>query len=179
MNWLDIVIALIVTLPTYFGFRKGFLRKLLGIAGIIVGFVIAVKFYDSVSNILSSVIKENKTFVDVISFLLIIGVLYGASVWLARFIANTNSGTGVVDKVLGMITGFAQGLILASVLLYNLSLADMPSKQTRESSMLYSRVYNIAPALFDKVIELFPGLQDIYKEYKNPFTNQTEPQKSK
>ena len=65
MNWIDIVIALIVTLPAYFGFRKGFLRKLLGIAGIILGFILAIKFYPAVSSVLSAIIKENTTFIHV------------------------------------------------------------------------------------------------------------------
>jgi uncharacterized membrane protein required for colicin V production len=168
LNWIDILITLIVTLPTYFGFRKGFLRKLFGIIGIIAGFILAVKFYDPVAGILSSVIKENPVFVKVLSFLLIIGVLYGVSIWLARFMADMNSGTSLVDKVLGTVVGFLQGLLVASVLLFNLSLADIPSKETRDSSLLYGTIYKIAPAAFDKVLELFPGLKQMYEEYKSP-----------
>ena len=180
MNWLDILIAIIVTLPTYFGFRKGFLRKLLGIAGIILGFILAVKFYPTVASLLSGIIKENPAFVNVLSFLIIIGILYGAAIWLARFIANMNSGTSLVDKILGTIVGFIQGLIVASVLLYNLSLADIPAQSTRENSMLYSTVYKIAPAIFDKVITYFPGLSDTYNEYLSPkpVPKQEEPQKT-
>lgn len=168
MNWLDIVIVLLVTLPTFFGFRKGFLRKLLGIAGIIVGFILAINFYIPVAGILSKVIKENPVFVNVLSFLIIIGVVYGASIWLARFIANMNSGTSIIDKILGTVVGFLQGLLVASVLLYNLSVADIPSKSTRDSSLLYGTVTKIAPAVFDKILEYFPGLQEIYREYLLP-----------
>jgi uncharacterized membrane protein required for colicin V production len=157
-----------IALPAFFGFRKGFLRKLLGIAGIIAGFVLAVRFYSSVASLMSSVINGNPVFVDVLSFLLIIGILYGASVWLARFMANMNSGTTLIDKILGTVFGSLQGLILASVLLFNLALADMPSKETREASMFYPQVYIIAPAIFDKVLTVFPGLQDIYNEYLSP-----------
>ena len=168
MNWIDILIVFLVTLPTWFGFRKGFLRKLLGIAGIIVGFILAIKFYDTLTPLLSKVIKENPAFVNVLSFLIIIGILYGASIWLARFIANMNSGTGLVDKILGTIVGFIQGILVASVLLYNLQFADIPSKTTRDNSMLYGTIIKAAPAMFDKIIEYFPGLQDIYRDYKNP-----------
>lgn len=176
MNWIDILIVLLVTLPTFFGFRKGFLRKLLGIAGIIVGFILAINFYGLITPILSKVIKENPVFVNVLSFLLIIGILYGASIWLARFIANMNSGTSIIDKILGTIVGFLQGLLVASVLLYNLAFADLPSKTTRDSSMLYGTIIKIAPAMFDKIIEYFPGLQDIYNDYKNPVIKQTPEQ---
>lgn len=183
MNWLDILIVLLITLPTFFGFRKGFLRKLLGIAGIILGFILAVKFYDSVSVFTSKIVKDNPVFVNVISFLLIIGIVYGASVWLARYIANLNSGTSIIDKILGTIVGFLQGVLVASVLMYNLSFADIPSKSTRDSSLLYGTIIKAAPAIFDKIIEYFPGLQDIYKEYKNPLlpapTDKKEPENNK
>jgi membrane protein required for colicin V production len=182
MNWIDILIALIIALPAYFGFRKGFLRKLLGIAGIIIGFILAIKFYDTAAKLLSVFIKENQTLVNVLGFLLIIGILYAASIWLSKYIANINSGTSIVDKILGTITGFIQGVIVSSVLLYNLALAGIPSAQTRETSLLYSNVYKVAPMLFDKVIELFPGLQELYNEYKLPPkqqepTQQKDPQK--
>jgi len=168
--------VLLVTLPTFFGFRKGFLRKLLGIAGIILGFILAVKFYDTLTPLLSKVIKENPVFVNVLSFLIIIGLVYGASIWLARFIANMNSGTSLVDKILGTAVGFLQGLLVASVLLYNLSFANLPSGETRNSSMLYGTVTKIAPAVFDKILEYFPGLEYLYREYKTPVLKPAEKQ---
>jgi len=60
-----------------------------------------------------------------------------------------------------------------------LNFADFPSQKTRETSLLYNNVIKIAPAIFDKVIEYFPGLQDLYNEYKNSPKQQTEPQKQK
>jgi membrane protein required for colicin V production len=168
LNWIDILIALIILLPAYFGFRKGFLRKLLGIAGIAAGFILAVKFYPTAASLLAVFVKENQTFVNVLGFLVIIGILYGLFVWLARYIANINSGTSLIDRILGTVTGFIQGLLLASVLLYNLAIADIPQQKTRETSMLYSTVYKVAPRMFDKIIEYFPGLHDMYTEYLTP-----------
>jgi membrane protein required for colicin V production len=171
MNWLDILIALIITIPAFFGFRKGFVRKLMGIAGIIVGFILAVKFYNPIASLLSNIITENSVFVSVLSFLIIIAIVYAASVWLARFIANLNSGVSMLDKIFGSITGFLQGLIIASVLCYNLSIADIPSKKTQDSSLFYNRVIHIAPIIFNKIISYFPGLKTIYNDYINLNSN--------
>jgi uncharacterized membrane protein required for colicin V production len=79
-----------------------------------------------------------------------------------------NSGTTLIDKILGTAVGFIQGLIVASILLFNLSLADLPSQQTRQASLMYPTIVKIAPAIFDKVIDLFPGLKSMYDEYKDP-----------
>src|ERR1041384_2877039 len=100
MNWLDLVIVLIITIPTFFGYRKGFLRKLLGIAGILFGFILALNFYTNVGEILGHIIKGNPAAVKILSFLLIIGIVFSLAVWLARFIAGINSGTTLIDKIL-------------------------------------------------------------------------------
>lgn len=82
----------------------------MGIAGIILGFILAVNFYLQFTGILEKVIKENSVLIKVLSFLLIIGIVYGASVWLARYIANINSGTGLIDKNSGNCNGFFAGI---------------------------------------------------------------------
>lgn len=169
MNWLDLIIVLIITIPTFFGFRKGFLRKLLGIAGIILGFILAVRFYNPVSSFLHNILSGDLLVVQVISFLLIIGFVYGLSVWVARFIAGLNSGTSLMDKIAGTLFGFLQGLILASILLVNLSYVNLPDSEVRNSSILYGRVYKVAPAIFDKIISYSPSLAQIYQEYKQKY----------
>ncbi len=171
MNWLDIVIIALVTLPTFFGYRKGFLRKLFGIVGILFGFFLAVRFYSNVFDLLSKIIKSDPLLAKALSFLLIIAVVYALSVWVATFMSNINSGTKGIDKIAGAITGFIQGLIIASILLVNLSYRNMPDQQVRNSSFLYPSIYKIAPAIFDKIIDITPGIKTTYEEYKQQFLN--------
>jgi membrane protein required for colicin V production len=166
MNWLDIAIIIILLIPAYIGFRKGFVRKIFGIAGLAAGFVLAVKFYDSLSSILVKIIKENIIFVNVISFLIIVILVYGISIWIAGYMSDIGGGTSFFNKLFGTAFGFLQGLILASVLLYNFAFINFPSVESRNSSMLYPHVYKVAPVLFDKIIEVFPGLKDTYNHYK-------------
>ncbi len=166
MNWLDIVIVLIVTLPTFFGYRKGFLRKLFGIIGIAAGFFLAVRFYSNVFDLLSKVIKGNPVLAKVLSFVLILTAVYLLFLWIATFMSNMNSGTKIVDKIAGAITGFIQGLIISSILLVNMAYLSYPEQPVRDSSLLYSTIYKIAPAIFDKLIEITPGIKTTYEEYK-------------
>lgn len=167
MNWLDIVIAVLIALSAVLGFRKGFLRKVLGIAGIILGFILAVRFYKPISGFAGGIIKSGSTWIPVLCFLLVICVVFLLAVWVARFIAGLNSGTANIDKVLGLFFGFLQGLIIASVLAVNLSFINYPDMDTRNSSRLYPLVYNVAPYLFEKVLNLSPDLKTLYDEYKN------------
>lgn len=166
MNWLDILIAIIVTLPAFFGYRKGFLRKLFGILGLLAGFFVAVRFYSLLFDVLSKFMKNDPVITKVISFLLIIAAVYILFLWIATFMANMNSGTKTIDKITGAITGFIQGLILASILLVNLSYMNMPEQQIRNSSLTYSTIIKIAPAIFDRIIDVTPGIKTTYEEYK-------------
>lgn len=167
MNWLDLIIIIIIALSTFFGYRKGFLRKVLGIAGLILGFILAVKFYNPVSSLFEKLISMPHSAATVFAFLIIIGIIFGIAVWLAQYIASISSGTTKVDKVLGAIMGFVQGLIIASILMVNFTYLDYPSADIRQSSLLYSRVYHVAPAIMDKILEFSPDLKSLYLEYKN------------
>ncbi len=167
MNWLDIVIAVIIALSAVLGYRKGFLRKILGIAGIILGFILAVRFYKPFSGFAEGILKTNSGAVPVICFLIIIGIVFALAVWVARFIAGLNSGTATIDKILGAIFGFLQGLIIASILAVNLSFINYPDSQVRSASYLYPVVYNVAPYLFERVLDFSPELKNLYIEYKN------------
>lgn len=169
MNWLDIVIAALVALSALFGYRKGFLRKLFGIIGILAGFFLAVRFYSAVFDLLSKVIKSDPVLAKILSFLLILTAVYLLAVWIATFMSNINSGTKTADKITGAITGFVQGLIIASILLVNLSYRNLPEQQVRDSSLLYSTIYKIAPAIFDKIIDITPGIKTTYEDYKQQF----------
>lgn len=169
MNWLDLIIALLITIPTFFGFRRGFLRKFLGIAGIIVGFILAVRFYEPAAGFLNKLFASDAHVVQVISFLLIIAVVYGLTVWLAKFMASMNAGTSLLDKTAGTFFGFIQGVIISSVLLFNLAYINMPEQKIRDASLLYKRVLNVAPLIFDKVISFSPELKNIYENYKQKF----------
>lgn len=166
MNWLDILITVLVTIPAFFGYRKGFLRKFFGLLGLLVGFFLAVRFYGNLFDVLSKLVKSDPMLVKVLSFLIIIGAIYGAGVWLATFMSGVNSGTKMLDKISGSVMGFIQGVVVTSVLLVNLSSLDMPEQHTRDTSLLYASVYKVAPAIFDRIIEITPGIKTTYEEYK-------------
>jgi len=169
MNWIDLVIILLIAISAFFGYRKGFLRKLLGIVGILFGFILALNFYLNIAEILGRLIKGNPVAVKILSFLLIIAIVFSLAVWLARFIAGINSGTTLIDKILGVILGILQGLIIASILVVNMTSMGIIDEGTRNSSLLYSKIYPIAPAVFDKILKAAPGLQNTYDDYKKIF----------
>jgi uncharacterized membrane protein required for colicin V production len=175
LNWLDLVILVFVALLTFLGFRKGFLRKVLGIAGLIFGFILAIRFYDLVSNLFLKLTDANESLMRIIAFLFIIAAVYSLAIWIARFMTNINPSLSKIDKMAGAILGFVEGLLITSILLVNLSFINYPDVKIRETSALYTRVYSIAPFLFDKIISYSPSLKDMYLEYKSKLLNKNVP----
>lgn len=169
MIWIDIAIILIVGLSVFLGYRKGFLRKILGFTGLIVGFIVAVQFYQPIGEFISRIFSSASVIIYLITFLSIIGIVFGLAVWLARYLSNINAGTTLIDKIAGIVIGFLQGLLITSILLVNLSYMDFPSEIDKKNSIFYKSVYNVAPALFNKILSYSPNLKALYEEYKNRF----------
>ena len=166
MNWLDVLIALIIFIPAFFGFINGFLRKLFGLAGIVAGFILAVKFFNPAGTFVIDKFHTSSTITLVIVFTVILCVVYFLFIYIAKYMANLHPAVNIVNKLLGVALGFLQGILISSILLFNLSYLNYPSLETRNTSILYGRLINIAPAFFDKVISFFPGSKSIYEEYK-------------
>ncbi len=166
MNWLDVVIALIIFTPVFFGFINGFLRKLFGLLGIIAGFILAVKFFDPVGTFIVDKLHTSVGVTLVASFTVIICIVYGLFIYAAKYMANLHPATNIIDRILGAVTGFLQGVLISSILLFNLNYLHYPSQKIKDGSMLYAKLINIAPAFFDKVISYFPGSKKIEDEYK-------------
>jgi len=53
MNWLDIVLIVAIAIPTFIGLRIGIIKAALSLAGLIVGVILAGRYYVLLSQQLS------------------------------------------------------------------------------------------------------------------------------
>lgn len=173
MNWLDIAIVIIIALMTLIGFRRGFLRKVLGLAGIIVGVILAVKLYPVPSSLVISLFKVSTRTSYIISFLLIVLLIYAVSVWLSKYVSDIK-GISLINRILGAVLGFVQGLIITSLFVNNLSLINYPREEVRNNSIMSKMVSPVAPALFDKIVGYSPELKETYEDYKKSPSNNSK-----
>lgn len=167
MNWLDILIILFLFLLSLLGFINGFLRKIFSLIGLIVGFILALKLAKPLSGFLISTFNFPQVVGYIVSFLLVVIIIYILSIYLAKFFANLNPATKIINKILGLLLGFFQGLILISIILYNLNFAGLPEETVKSQSLLYSKIIKIAPLVFDKIVSGLTNsssLNDYYKK---------------
>jgi membrane protein required for colicin V production len=166
VNWVDLLILILILVPAIVGFRNGLLRKLFGFAGIIVGFILAVKLYKPISEFISPLIINVRPAVALlISFLTVLLLTYGLFLYLAKYMSNLHPTTNTLNKIFGIAAGALQGLIIASIVLYNLNQIGFPSEKTKNGSLFYKNVINIAPFIIDKLVRLLPDNNETFNEF--------------
>ena len=117
MNWLDIVIIVAITVPTVIGLRIGMIKAALSLAGLIVGVIVAGRYYLPLSEQLSFISQESVA--EIAAFIIIlIGIMIIAAV-LARLLKWTASVImlGWVNHLGGAVFGLVLGAILCGALL--------------------------------------------------------------
>jgi len=117
MNWLDIILLVLLFIPTFIGFRKGLIKAALSFAGLIIGVVLAGNFYKPVSRIFGFIDNDNIAYI--LAFILILALVMVAAFLLARLLKSIISLVmlGWVDNFGGAALGFLSGFLLLGAIL--------------------------------------------------------------
>ncbi len=166
MNALDIIILILVLLPAVFGLKKGLLKSIFSIAGIILGIVLAVKFNTGAALVLKSIIKDPKL-VQVISFASIILLTYLIAIFIASKLSKLNFISETLDKIGGFVFGGLKGLLSVSILLILMDTYSMLPVSQKNNSALYPYVYNTAPSMYNAVKNVLPFSRKDFDEVMN------------
>ena len=117
MNWLDIVIIVSIAVSTFLGLKTGIIKAVLSLAGLIVGVLLAGRYYVPFSEQLPFISQDN--IANIVAFAIIfIGILILARV-LASLLKWAASAIllGWVDRLVGAIFGFVLGAIFCGAML--------------------------------------------------------------
>lgn len=117
MHWLDIILLVLLVIPTFVGLRKGLIKAVLSLVGLIIGVVLAGHLYKPVSGMFGFISNENVAYI--LAFLLILALVMLAAFLLARLLKSIISITmlGWVDHVGGALLGLLSGFIFLSAIL--------------------------------------------------------------
>jgi membrane protein required for colicin V production len=119
LNGADWVMIVVITLSVMLSLWRGFAREALSLAGWLVAYVVANLFGGALASLLSGLIS-NVTGRYVVAYtLLFVGTLMLSGV-IAMLTAQLVKVTGLslLDRILGMVFGFARGLILIVVFVF-------------------------------------------------------------
>ena len=117
MNWLDIVILVLIVIPTLIGLRVGIIKTVLSVVGVVVGVILAGRYYAVLAEHLAFISQPSLAKIAAFAIILI-GVMIIAAV-VASLIKWTVSAVmlGWVNRLGGAIFGFILGAIFCGALL--------------------------------------------------------------
>jgi len=117
MSWLDIIILVLIVIPTLIGLKIGIIKAALSMAGVIIGVVLAGRYYVLLAGHLTFLSQPSLAKIAAFAIILI-GVMIIAAV-LASLIKWAVSAVmlGWVNRIGGAVFGFALGAIFCGALL--------------------------------------------------------------
>lgn len=174
MNFIDIIILIPVAWFAFSGFRKGLIIEIATMVGLFLGIYAGAYFSDFVSGLLVSWFDFSSKYSSIISFSIvflgIIILMYLMAKSLEKVINLT--ALGVLNKVAGAFFGALKMLFIISILIYIFNKIDdqqkILKKKTREKSLLYNPISNIALKTVPRLREV--TLPDIKQDTNTPCT---------
>ena len=161
MSWLDIIILVIIVIPTLIGLKVGIIKAVLTLAGVIVGVILAGRFYVSFAESLTFISEPSLARITAFAIILI-GVMVIAAV-VASLIKWAVSAVmlGWVNRFGGAVFGFVLGAIFCGALLTMWANFLGPGEAMTDSALAqllldsFPMVLALLPDEFDSVRSFF------------------------
>lgn len=145
-NYFDWFLILMTAFSMVMAFRKGLVRAIFGLLGLIAGFQFATWYYTDVGEwVMASRLKVSVSTARIIAFVLIVIVLSVLLDLAGRLVQKLlrTVGLGWFDRLLGMAFGFARGCLVALALLM-LTAAVAPQSGALTKSELTPYLFAVA-----------------------------------
>lgn len=163
MNWLDVVIIVSLVIITFTGLSKGFIKTIIPLLGIIIGIVLAGRFYGSVADWLSTWLHSSSQ-ANIAGFAIILVVVVIVALIIASLLSKFLSllFLGWVDKLGGAVLGFVIGGFIFGAILTLITKYNFPGMEgTIQNSSLASFFVN----RFNMVLPFLPKEFDSARQF--------------
>ena len=178
MNYLDIIIAIVLFLFGWRGWKKGLIIEVVTLLAFGVGIYGAMHFSDFTAMHLQDFMEINPKYLNTVAFVLTFILLVILVNLLGRIVTKAVKAMnlGFFNKLGGFLFGAAKGLLLCStfvLILNNLQFLGLVKDEVKQSSYLYPYVEKTVPYLY-KGFDLVKGYaKEMMPEEE---TKTTEPQ---
>lgn len=167
MNYIDILITILVILFALLGFKDGFSRKLFGILTFFIAFIFSTLLMNPVGDVIVDWFEFTPHFSYPFAFFIsIICVIFIINITF-RFLGPKATVLSTTNRLLGALTGCAQGLLVTSLILIVLKFVSLPSNYSKKESIFYDKIINIAPKVFDSLLSIVPNSKTFFEEIEN------------
>ena len=160
MNWLDILILISLVASAIGGLAMGIVRSVTNLAGLLLGIVLAGRFYETVGGRFGFI--HNTDIANIVAFAVIVAVTMILAGLVGRLLHKLISGImlGWLDRLVGGVLGLLIGAVVWGALLAlwgKFFSADAVSGSKLAKILLdkFPLVLNLLPSSFDSVKNFF------------------------
>jgi uncharacterized membrane protein required for colicin V production len=154
---IDLLILLPVIVFGALGFRDGSIRKLVAITVIIIAMFISQYAMHDFGQFLRENMRIQSQTAPMTAFFMIYFIMFFLQSVLYRFITDNYKIGKIVDRVIGVVLGTIEGLIVISTIIFVLTMSGPPSRKTIWDSRLYRPTAAIAPQIMDFFANVIPS----------------------
>ena len=146
MNYLDIIIAVPLLYGMIRGFSNGLVKEVTSLLSLFIGVYIAINFSEYLEPKFINILDGYHEFVPVLAF----GVLFLVSVLCIKalgFIVDKLTkalALGIFSRLFGGVFGFLKVVVIFSFLLFVITDYNLVNKQTKEDSVLFEPLTDVA-----------------------------------
>lgn len=167
MNTIDIIILIVLVIGFILGFKDGFVRKLIGILGLIVAVLLTALFSSRLGIFIESVFNIELYLSEIIAgIILFLGTVLVFTI-LKRIVHPFDKVNNLINQIVGGTVGVIQLLFFMSAVLLLLNIFNVPEKKVQDDSVLYYYTYNVIPFTIDYLKDYTPSTEEIIKNYIN------------
>jgi membrane protein required for colicin V production len=161
MNWLDIVILIVLAVSAISGLINGLIKTVFSLVGLIVGIVLAGRFYVSLADHLGFISSQNAA--HIVAFLIIFVIVIVIAMILGIIFTKLASAIllGWLNRILGAVVGVVMGAITMGALLA-LWVHFMGSSDTFQNSALARFLLDKIPIVLGLLPSEFNGVKDFF-----------------
>ena len=161
MNWLDIVIIVVAALFGLIGLWRGAIRTAFSIAGLILGIILAGRYYGPFAALLS---PGGASWAEIAAYAIILiatMIVAGVIGWIVAKLVHITL-LGWLDRLVGGILGVGIGLLLFAAMLAVVSKYLPGSVETISQSALARFLIEGFPLLLALLPEEFDFIRDLF-----------------
>ena len=133
-NWLDILLLVIVAITIIIGAVRGFIRQIIGLLAVVVGLILAVKYYSYGSEIFKFI--RNDVLAQLLGFFLIFVVFLCIGWVINILLAKALRGPfKSLNRLLGAGFGLIKGVLICCVVVFGFLIFPINAKALEESQL--------------------------------------------
>lgn len=177
---IDIIVAIILILAAFKGYRQGLIVALFSVIAFIIGLAAALKLSAVVADHLGKAVKVSDKWLPIISFAVVFLIVVLLVRLGARFIQKTVelAMLGWLNRVGGILLYAALYILIFSILLFYADQLGLIKPETKTGSVTYSYIQPLGPKLMEglgKIIPIFKGMFEDLEDFFDSVSKQVPP----